>query len=82
MVSACRGDSHAFDLSGLSAEARLDLAERLLDSVGPAERGWALTPTLRAELDRRLAEHDRDPEEGESWGSVRDEIAAELALRS
>jgi len=74
-------DTHAFDFSGLSAEERLELAERLLESVGSEERAWMLSPAQRTELDRRLAEHERDPEEGESWEVVRDEIAAELVAR-
>jgi putative addiction module component (TIGR02574 family) len=70
-----------FDFSGLSADERIELAERLLDSVRPEERGRTLSAAQRAELDRRLAEHERDPEEGESWEAVRDEIAAGLASR-
>jgi len=69
------------DFTGLSADERLELAERLLESVGPEERARTLSAAQRAELDRRLAEHERDPDEGESWESVRDEIAAELAAR-
>ena len=59
----------------------MELAERLLESVGPEERAWTLSAAQRAELDRRLAEHDRDPEEGETWETVRDEITAELAAQ-
>jgi putative addiction module component (TIGR02574 family) len=70
-----------FDFSGLSADERIELAERLLESVGVEERGWSLTAAQRAELDRRLAEHERDPDEGESWESVRAEIEAELSSR-
>ncbi|MFL5538841.1 MAG: addiction module protein, partial [Longimicrobiaceae bacterium] len=68
-------ETPAFDFSGLSAAERLDLAERLLHSVGPEQRGWSLTPAQRAELDRGLAEHERDPNEGESWEAVREEIS-------
>jgi putative addiction module component (TIGR02574 family) len=71
----------SYDFSALSAEERIELAERLLDSVGPEERTWTLTAAQRAELDHRLAEHDRDPEAGESWESVRAEIVSELATR-
>jgi putative addiction module component (TIGR02574 family) len=70
-----------FDFRGMTAEERIELAERLLDSVGPEERVWRLSAAQRAELDRRLAEHDRDPDEGESWESVRAEIVADLAAR-
>jgi putative addiction module component (TIGR02574 family) len=70
-----------YDFSGLSADERIKLAERLLESVRPEERVWTLSAAQRAELDRRLAEHDRDPDEGESWESVRAEIVADLASR-
>ena len=70
-----------FDFSGLSVDGRIELAERLLDSVRPEGRGWTLSAAQRAELDRRLADHERDPDEGESWEAVRDEIAPELAPR-
>jgi putative addiction module component (TIGR02574 family) len=52
-----------------------------LKRVRPEERPWILGAAQRAELDRRLAEHDRDPDEGESWESVRKEIVAELTMR-
>jgi len=73
--------SQDYDFSGLSADERIELAERLLDSVQPAERRWTLSAAQRAELDRRLAEHERDPDEGEPWESVRAEIEAGLAAR-
>jgi putative addiction module component (TIGR02574 family) len=64
------------DFTCLTADERLELAGRLMESVGPEERGWSLSAAQRAELDRRLAEHERDPDEGESWESVRGEISA------
>jgi putative addiction module component (TIGR02574 family) len=70
-----------FDFSGMTADERIELAERLLDSVQPEERTWTLSTTQCAELDRRLAEYDRDPDEGESWESVREEIVADQATR-
>jgi len=70
-----------FDFSELSADERIELAERLLDSVRPEERDRTLSAAQRAELDRRIAEHERDPGEGESWEAVRDEIATEFVSR-
>jgi putative addiction module component (TIGR02574 family) len=70
-----------YDFTSLTPDERVELAERLLDSVRPEERAWTLSEAQRAELDRRLAEHDLDPDEGETWESVRDEIAANLASR-
>ena len=73
--------SSDYDFTSLTADERVELAERLLESVRPEERAWTLSEAQRAELDRRLAEHDLDPDEGEPWETVRDEIAAGLRSR-
>jgi len=44
---------------------------------GAAPASCSLSPGQRAELERRLEEHDRDPDAGESWESIRSEIVAE-----
>jgi putative addiction module component (TIGR02574 family) len=69
------------DFSGLTPAERLDLAEALWTSVDADDVDWALTPGQKAELDRRLAEYDRDPDAGETWESIRAEIVAERAAR-
>ena len=58
------------DLLRLPPDQRLELAMALWDSIEQApEAGLAfpLTPELRAELDRRVAEHRADPTSALAW---------------
>jgi putative addiction module component (TIGR02574 family) len=64
------------ELMQLDAADRLDIADKLWDSVHPpgsARPGEAvpLTEEQKAELDRRIAEHERHPERAEPWDVVR-----------
>jgi putative addiction module component (TIGR02574 family) len=69
-----------FDFSHLSPAERIQLAHDLLESVEPDAREWSLTDAQKAELQRRLDEYDRDPEAGESWEDLRDELLGKLGL--
>lgn len=55
-----------------AAEDRVRLMEHLWDQL--ADQGYqpTLTDELRAELDRRCAELDRDPDSAIPWETVRD----------
>ena len=66
------------DISKLSVAERIQLAEDLWDSVAAETGDLPLTEAQAAELDRRLAELERDPEAGESWPAVRARIAQRL----
>lgn len=68
-----------FDYSHLTPTERLELAQELWDSVDAAQVDWPLTQAQRNELDRRLEEYERDPDGGETWEDVRDEILRDLA---
>ena len=61
----------AFDFRRLSVDERLRLIGEIWDSIADeADRDPAvlpLTPELKAELDRRLAEHERDPGSAIPW---------------
>jgi putative addiction module component (TIGR02574 family) len=66
----------AFDfeaLRRLSVPERLQLVEDLWDSIAEEAPDEALpvTPELAAELDRRLAEHEANPERAVSWEVAR-----------
>ena len=61
----------AIDFSHLTVAERIQLAEDLWDSVGDAPETLELTAEQRAELDRRLAEHRKDPESAIPWEQVR-----------
>ena len=66
------------DISKLSVAERIQLAEDLWDSVAAETGELPLPEAQAAELDRRLAELERDPESGESWALVRERIARRL----
>ncbi|WP_106391082.1 addiction module protein [Enhygromyxa salina] len=59
----------------LSGDERLRLIEKLWDSL-VEKRGDHLevSPEIRAELDRRLAAHRRDPTETLSWTEVKRQV--------
>ena len=68
--------SPAFDfeaLRRLSVHERLRLVEDLWDSIAEDAPDEALpvTPELAAELDRRLVEHEANPEDVVPWEGVR-----------
>lgn len=61
----------------LTAEERIELMEKLWDSLDPALAA-PITPALAAELDRREAEADAAPDAGELWSEVRDDLRKKL----
>jgi putative addiction module component (TIGR02574 family) len=71
----------AYDLDRLrqlSVPERLQLVEDLWDTIAADAPDAALrvTPDLAAELDRRLAEHDANPEAVVPWETVRAALMA------
>lgn len=61
--------SRAFPVDQLSVEERLELMGRLWDSLDPSAAA-PLTPELSAELERREADADLDPEAGDAWPEI------------
>ena len=63
------------ELLKLSPAERIQLAEDLWDSVA-SERGQSLplTDEQRQEIERRLAEHERNPDSALSWDEVRAQL--------
>lgn len=59
----------------LSVEERLALVEELWDSIAEAT---PLTDSQRAELDRRLAEHEARPDDVVPWENIKASITARL----
>lgn len=49
------------NLSALSVEERLQIVQRLWDTI-PAETPVQLSPSQKEELERRIAAHDADPD--------------------
>jgi putative addiction module component (TIGR02574 family) len=60
----------------LSIEERLELAQKLWDSVAMDLEQQPLTAAQRAELERRVAAADANPAEGVPWEEVRAEARA------
>lgn len=61
-----------WNLDGLTPEERLELIEQLWTGLTPEQVG--LTPAQRVELERRLDDLERNPEEGVSWTDARRDI--------
>lgn len=62
------------ELQKLPVAERLELVEELWDSIARDSDQLTLTPAQMEELDRRLADYEKNPEEGVPWEEVRDRI--------
>lgn len=65
----------ALGIEQLSVEERIALVEELWDSIAEAT---PLTEAQRAELDRRLEEHKRYPDDVVPWEVIKASITARL----
>jgi putative addiction module component (TIGR02574 family) len=60
------------DLFKLSVAERIQLAEDLWDSIAAEQDGApVLTDAQRAEIERRLADHEQSPSGAMDWNEVR-----------
>ena len=64
------------DLLRLSVTERIELIEALWDSIADAPETLPLTEAQEREIDRRLAEHERDPSSAIPWEEVRERLRA------
>ena len=64
-------------LLDLPTAERLELAQALWDSVAADPESVPLTQVQREELDRRLDEYERNPNEGSSWESIKRSLRGE-----
>ena len=55
---------------------RAELVDEIIESLPAGEDDFVLTEEQKAELDRRLAEHERDPSRAIPWEVVRDRLRA------
>ena len=62
----------------LSVEERLALVEDLWDSIAEESAATSLTDAQRAELERRLADHEANPNDVIPWEEVKASITARL----
>lgn len=63
------------ELMKLTADERIELVEDLWDSIGQHEMP-PLTDEQKEELDRRYAEHLRDPTSASQWEDVKARLLA------
>ncbi len=63
------------DILSLSIAERIELIGDLWDSMAEVPEAIALTDAQKAELDRRLDAHHRNPTAGAPWPVVRARIA-------
>jgi putative addiction module component (TIGR02574 family) len=64
------------ELLQLPPAERIELAQELWDSIDPGADLPPLTPEQMKEVDRRLAEHLRDPSTAIPWEEVRARLRA------
>ena len=74
-------DEPSVDLESLSKDERLDLLERLWDSLSETPADVPVTQAQQAELDRRSIALDRDVAEGRALGVPWDEVVRQLRAR-
>ena len=74
-------DALRSDLSALTVDERLQLAEDLWESIRAESADVPLTPAQKAELDRRLDELEHDSDSREAWEDVRERLRTGLSHR-
>jgi putative addiction module component (TIGR02574 family) len=60
----------ALGIDKWSVEDRMELIDRIWDSISGEPSPPPITDAQRRDLDRRLAEHAADPTAGSSWEDV------------
>lgn len=66
------------DVLELPVAERLKLVEAIWDSIAEAPDALELSEAQRAELDRRLDDYEKNPNEGSPWPEVRARILKRL----
>ncbi len=64
----------AVDYRKLSIPERLALVEDIWESIAQDAEGFPLSDEQKAQLDRRLEAHRRDPDSAIPWSEVRREL--------
>jgi putative addiction module component (TIGR02574 family) len=59
------------DILQLPVQERIQLVELIWDSVAAVPEAVEVSPELKAELELRMIEFERNPESGYSWDQVK-----------
>ena len=62
----------------LGLEERIELVEEIWDSIATNNEALPLTEAQRVELDRRIAEHEANPEDVVPWHDVQTSLSKRL----
>ncbi len=62
----------------LSIDEQLELIEALWDSIAEGPSGPPITEAQKKELDRRIADHDANPDDVVPWDEVKESVLARL----
>ena len=62
------------EIKRLSVAERIQLVQDIWDSIAEENGALPLTESQRKELDRRVAEYDKDPSATQTWSEVREEL--------
>ena len=65
------------EIRSLPVAERVNLVEQIWDSIVEDEQEFELTDAQKAELDRRVAAHDADPDRGDPWEVVKKRLHGE-----
>lgn len=66
------------EINAMSIPDRIRLVEQIWDSIADQQANVPMTDAQRAELDRRLADYEAHPDEGDSWDNVKKRIRDDL----
>jgi putative addiction module component (TIGR02574 family) len=62
------------DILQMSVAERIQLVEDIWDSIAASPESIPVTDAQKAELDRRLQAHAQNPDEGISWGELKEKV--------
>ena len=62
------------DILELPVQERIQLVEVIWESIAAVPEAIEVTPQLKAELNARLADFEREPEAGYSWDQVKGQL--------
>ena len=62
------------EISAMSIPDRIQLVEQIWNSIVDEQANIPLSDAQRAELDRRMADYESHPDDGDSWENVKQRI--------